>query len=628
MRLISPLILSATLALPTLTLAALTLPAAADPRVQAITLSTAGIAMIDATGETGPDGLSLTLSRDDIDDFLKSVWISDPAAATPTLRLRGPGAFEDAFATLPLSPHEVTDPAQLLRAMTGAPVIVDRRGTETTGTIMGVSDRACEHGPCPVLAVQTDTGAVVQFDLADAVTFRFAEATDRAMLETALAAFRGQANPRRLTVQIGSADTATRDLDLTWLQAAPTWKTAWRAVDTPEGLQLTGWAVVENATGHDWDDVTLTLATGSVRALSADLYGRTMPARDEGMPAPVMEMSTQMARGMADSAPQFANTAPAAMKADDGQSFSRFTLEDPVTLAPGQMLSLPFLQETLTDARITLYRGGTGTQHPQIALTLTNPLPLRLPAGILTLYEDGRGHAGDALIPELAPMATETVDFATDTAISVREEVARTETIAQMRIANGILTLTEDLRTTTTYNITGAADGARDLTLAHPLRDGWTVTTEGGETTLDDTRWTLSVAADAQMGFDVVETRPQRREVALTGMDATTLARWQDMAPDAETQALLGEIRSLRSELTEIGVTLERDAAQAEALEAEQSRLVDLIVALGDDSAANTDRRARVDAIDAELMALAAERKTLTDRQAARQSDLRALIGG
>lgn len=615
MRLISPLILSAVLAL----------PAAADPRVSAVTLSTAGIAMIEASGETGPDGLSLTLNRDDIDDFLKSVWISDPANATPTLRLRGPGAFDDAFATLPLTPDAVTDPVALLRAMIGTPLIVDRRGTQTSGTIMGVTDRPCEHGPCPVLTLQTDAGDIAQFDLTDGLTFRLADSADRAMLDTALAAWRGQANPRRLSVQIDSADASDRDLDLTWLQSAPTWKTAWRAVDTEDGLQLTGWAVVENTTGFDWDDVSLTLATGSVRAISAQLYDRTIPSRERGMPAPMIEMamSAPTARGMADSAPP-----PADVQADDGQSFSRFTLTQPVTLAPGQMISLPFVQENLTDARITLYRGGSGARHPQIALTLTNPLPLRLPAGILTLYEDGRGHAGDALIPELAPMATETVDFATDTAVSVREEVAQTDTITQMRIANGILTLTEDLRRTTTYNITGAADTARNLTLSHPQRDGWTLATEGGEIGLDDIRWIIDIDADAQTSFDVVETRPQRREVALIGMDLPTLARWEALAPDAETQELLAEVQTLRAEATDIAATLTRLDAQSKELEDEQQRLVDLIVALGDDSAATPDRRSRVDAIDADLREIAAERQTLADRQTELDRAMRDLIGG
>ena len=91
---------------------------------------------------------------------------------------------------------------------------------------------------------------------------------------------RAQGRASRVEVTVDSADTTPRDR-LGWLQPAPVWKTAWRAVDGPDGLALTGWAVVENTTGHDWDDVSLTLATGAVRALDARLYDRVDAPREK-----------------------------------------------------------------------------------------------------------------------------------------------------------------------------------------------------------------------------------------------------------------------------------------------------------------------------------------------------------
>ena len=74
MRPIVALLLGTTLITPTLIT-----PAMADTRLQAVTLSTAGVAVLDVEGQMSPDGLRLTLRRTDMNDFLKSLRLDDPA---------------------------------------------------------------------------------------------------------------------------------------------------------------------------------------------------------------------------------------------------------------------------------------------------------------------------------------------------------------------------------------------------------------------------------------------------------------------------------------------------------------------------------------------------------------------
>ncbi|MFN4101235.1 MAG: hypothetical protein ACK4GT_15805, partial [Pararhodobacter sp.] len=459
--------------------------------------------------------------------------------------------------------------------------------------------------------LQGEDGVMQSFVMDDALGVRFADAADQAVLTEALRAWRGAANPRRVELTLDSEDRTPRDVGLVYLQNAPLWRTAWRAVDTPEGIRLIGWAVVENTTGIDWDAVALTLATGSVRAIEAQLYARTYARREQAqdydMPAPVPASAPMMRGALAESA-QFArpqmemadSAASVAVTADDGDSFSRFTLSTPVTLAAGQMMSVPFLSELLPDARLTLYRGGQGALHPVIALSLENPLPLRLPAGVLTLYEDGRGHAGDAMIPELAPGATEVVDFARDTAVEVREETTSTETLREMRLADGVLIVTEDLERRVTYRVEGAPDAGREVAIDHPRRSNWTVSSaDGAEERPDAWRWVVEVGAGERASLVVTERQPRLRRVGVMDMDLDTLGFWEGQAVDAELRALLSEVAGLRRQIREAENEQRRQAGEAQALEREQQRLVSLIVQLGDDSQANRERRARVDAIDA-----------------------------
>jgi hypothetical protein len=324
---------------------------------------------------------------------------------------------------------------------------------------------------------------------------------------------------------------------------------------------------------------------------------------------------------------QMADAAAAGYQADDGATFSRFTLETPVTLAAGEMMSLPFLSQTLPDARLTLWRGGQGGLHPEIALALTNPLPLRLPAGVLTLYEPGRGHAGDAMIPELAPGATETVRIGLDTAVEVREETTGTETLREVRLAGGVLTVTEMLENRVTYRIEGAAQGDRVVTIDHPRRPGWTVISHAGAIERPDAwRWQIEVRQGERARLTVTERQPRSRQLAVADMDTATLIAWAGRSPDAAVAARLTEIADLRRQVAEAEQALRRSQNESLEREREQARLVNLIVQLGDDSAANRERRARVDAIDAELARANEERAALTARIEALRARIATLI--
>ena len=219
---------------------ALTTPAMAETQLRAVTLSTAGVAMLDAEGQMGADGLRLTLRRADMDDFLKSLRLADPSGATPRLTMSGPGGLEDAFATLPFSPEALSDLSALIDAMQGAPARLTRRAATVEGRLMGTGATPCDDGRagCIAVSLMDAEGQIVQLPLDDATTLVLDDPADRAALASGLDAIRTQGRASRVEVTIDSNDPTPRNVDLGWLQPAPVWKTAWRAVDGPEGLAL------------------------------------------------------------------------------------------------------------------------------------------------------------------------------------------------------------------------------------------------------------------------------------------------------------------------------------------------------------------------------------------------------
>ena len=609
-------------------LAGIALPAHADTaaQIRQVTLSTAGLALIEAEGTLGAEGLRIPVRRADIDDFLKSLRLSDPAAAVPMLSMTGPGGVQDTFDALPFDAAALGDLRALLGAMTGAPVRAERRGTTLDGAVMGTRAVPCDtegQSGCAALTLRDSDGRLRQIALDEALELDFRDPADRDAIGRGLEALRANARALVLDVILTSNDDSARDVALGWLQPAPLWKTAWRAEDGPDGITLTGWAVVENTTGQDWQDVTLTLATGASQALQAQLYERQGAARRLAEPAmDAAQAPARIARAMAFE-PRM-EAAPVAM--DDSAAFSRFTLSTPVTLQAGDMISLPFLSETLDDARLTLYRGGSHDRHPMLAVEFTNPLPLRLPAGVVTVYEAGRGHAGDAMMPELVPGAVEVIEFARETALDVRESVSESNRIEAARIVDGVLVTEDRYERRTRYRIAGAPDRAVTLTLAHPHRRGWDVMTEGGAPGPDATRFSVEVPEAQITEFSVLESRLDRTRVALLSLDIDSLGEWSARLDDAGITETLTAMQALREQ----EVALRREMAQLQEAEAQliadQDRLVGLIVQLGDDSPATRDRRGRVDAIEAEIDAGRARITELRDALDDLSDALRALL--
>ena len=349
----------------------------------------------------------------------------------------------------------------------------------------------------------------------------------------------------------------------------------------------------------------------------------TRPAKKAPQFAPMLAQSA-VTRELA--ATPMVEAAPVQMT--EGSSFSAYTLSEPVSLASGQMLSLPFLQEQAATERLTLYRGGSHAPHPMMALDVTNPLPLRLPAGVVTVYDAQRGHAGDAMMPELAPKDSALVEFAEDSAIRIREDLAEQARITEARIRDGVLIASERTERTTSYRAEGAEDGARVLTLLHPQRPGWDMQTEGGTSALDATRFTVDLPQGQITQFKVIETRTSRTQLALLDLSRDDLAYWEGRMPDAETRAFFADLRDLRQQQAALRTRIaEKPAAPKKTLIADQDRLARLVDQLGDLRAMRTlTVWARIDAIDAEIDSVRQERATLETQLRASEERMGALL--
>lgn len=648
---------------PALSLVALVaaLPAAAqeaparEAPVRGVVLFEAGLAEL--TRETGAAReVVLSVPLRDVNDVLKSLLIRGEGVTGASLSLDGQTPVEDAFASLPFPPAAATDLIALLRSVPGIRVRVSEPGFPEgrVGTVMGVTQDCSEQRGCETaLTVLGEDGALRRHVFDGDLEVAILDPVILEALGRGLSTLREAAGGtvREVTVRIEGGEV--RGGALTYVVAAPAWKTAYRAL-TGEGgeVDLQAWAVIENATGEDWEAVALTLSSGSPRTLIADLHGRdwryrpqvTAGAEDLAVPVvaePAAQERMAAAVGaMADEAAEFAAPAPApvaaAAETGEGVLDSRFTFDDPVDLDAGEMLSLPFLTDALDATHRSLWRGQlyTRTGNPEMVLEVANDLPVRLPAGIMTVSDEAGGYVGDADFPLVGPGETEAVAFGIDRRLRVEETVSETTRRLSVRAAEGVLRIAQEQVRDVGYLVTSPSGEERALAVDHPLSQGWRSEVvegpEGAARQDDDGRRWLRVELPVGGEGAVLRVRdryPFEEVVEIGTLDEAAILVWVGQASDEATRAYLEEAARLMREADRAEDALARAEAALGRLAGEQERVRRLLGSVPQPSAAYDRFLADLLGLEDRIAGGTAEVEALRAEAEAARAALEALLG-
>ncbi|EYD72135.1 hypothetical protein Rumeso_04841 [Rubellimicrobium mesophilum DSM 19309] len=573
---------------------------AQDAPVRQVTLFEAGLAEL--TRETGAArAVTLRVPLRDVNDVLKSLLVRGTGVTGASMALDGETPVEDAFASLPFPPAAATDLSLLLRSVPGIRVRIADRGYPDgrEGVVMGVADDcATETGCRTMLTLVGDDGTVRRIELTPDVEITILDAEIAQALARGLSALREAASGTMREVAVTLDGQEIADGAVTYVVAAPAWKTSYRALTEADGaVDLQAWAVIENATGEDWDDVSLTLSSGSPRTLTADLHGRDWRYRPEvqpepGMPMPVTVMEPEAPRSILEEAVggfagDMAAAAPppapieASAATEEGVLDSRFQFAAPVDLAAGEMLSLPFLADSLEASHLSLWQGQlyTRTGNPDMVLEIVNDLGVRLPAGIMTVSDEDGGYVGDADFPLVGPGERKAVPYGTDRKLRVEETVSETTRQVSVKAAEGVLRITQEQVRDVGYLVTSPSGEAREVAVDHPQTQGWeteVVSGPQGEVRQEDdgSRWMrfeMPVAADGAR-LVLRDRYPFEQVVQIGMLDEVTVLGWVGQASDAASKAYLEEAARLMREASRAGDALAQAEAEEQRLTSEQER--------------------------------------------------------
>jgi hypothetical protein len=612
-----------------LTLAFLLLGAApavaADISLKRVMLSSAGVGYFEYEADVdGPTTLGLDVPLEQVDDVLTSLVVFDSAGGVGTVELPGRDNTRASFGDVPFGPEALRSTVDYLNSLQGVEIAV-QGPRPMTGRLVHAERvaealPAAQGGQPPAPQGQTTvqrtrvtllgSDGMRQFVLEDADSVQVTDPALRVRIGQALDSLRREANQSVRHIALRSTGAGRRTVRVGYVAAAPLWKATYRLVlpaAAGDPARLQGWAVLENLSGTNWDDIALTLQYGNPVTFRQAIYqsyfvqrpevpveilGRILPSIDtRARPAEVAAapkaapLPPPGARGFAAAAtpaPARADVmAPPAEPSQVAESVEEtiFQLPTPVALTAGHTANVPIIDRGIPAERLDLAAGDD--PHPLSAIRITNDTGTSLPAGVLTLYDTSGAatFAGDARLGGLPAGEQRLLAFAQDLRTTVERDTSEQTTLASLTAADGVLHITTRQREILRITITGPVHEPRHVLVEIPKGDDRTLTLEGDATPgIEETatawRVPVSVKPGEVLGLTAYLDRLEREQTTLLDDDAQVVVRLlneQALTPAARTA--LQRLAALRQDEAAKRAIMNQLKAQQAAILQDEDRI-------------------------------------------------------
>src|SRR5690348_6016634 len=615
--------------------------------VRSVVLYKSGVGFFQHVGQVRDDAsVRVDFTSGQLNDVLGSLTVLDLNGGRITgIDYNSEAPFSERLSTLGLPLEENTDLAKFLEALRGARLEIRNASSTIIGRLLSVEqktqtiDRASQQVELATLV--TDAGELRTVEVTPAVQVLLEDADTKKDVSRylSLLASLHQQQLRRMT--ISTAGTGERQLYVSYVSETPIWKTSYRNVlpiKSGEEPLLQGWAIVDNTTGEDWDNVELSLVAGApqsfIQQLSQPYYARRpevpLPQAVELTPqthesamneASAMGVAAQRVGGppMAGLNPSFADKlltrngavagitggaaaapAPAAMPGFDmGDAIQRmsaaakgaslgdlfqYKLKDRVTIHKNESVLVPIVQTHVQAEKVSLWNSSLGSERPLRALWLTNSSGLTLDGGSFTVLEDN-AFAGEGLTDPIKPEEKRLISYAADLGARVTEESEnQPQRVTRVRILRGLMYQTRELRQSTTYTVRDDDTTPRVVLIEHPLRAGWKLAPDApkaAETTSDLYRFRVELKPKQTQKLHVTETEPLESTYALsnlTGDQIEFFVRQKEINPAIE--AALRKIIAQKNVVADLNAQIAAVSSRRQKIFADQQRIRENLKAL------------------------------------------------
>lgn len=252
--------------------------------IKQVVLFNSGVGYFQREGEIDGDvRVQLSFPVGDINDLLKSLVLQDAKGRIGTVNYDSSDPIDKILRSFALDLTSNPTFGQLLNQARGEKIDIVRSekkdGTtaKITGTIIGLEVHRKTVGKDQIIDTEVlnlNTSAGLQaIPMDQVIAVRFMNQTLESEFQRALNVLATSHDTQKKTVSVGFNGEGKRQARVGYVVERPIWKTTYRLrVDNNNKISLQGWALVENTSDDDWNDVKMFLVSGKPISFRMNLY--------------------------------------------------------------------------------------------------------------------------------------------------------------------------------------------------------------------------------------------------------------------------------------------------------------------------------------------------------------------
>ncbi|MDR1506864.1 MAG: hypothetical protein LBI67_07140 [Treponema sp.] len=581
-----------------------------------------------------------------VDDALKSLAISDSApGASPVVNYPSEETLAKTLKSLGIDLSENPGTAEIFAAQRGAEIEVSAPNP-AAGRIAGIERRSVKDGGNEAYLSLYTGGGLKLIAIRDIGSFKFTDPSLNADLVRALdlIAANRASRTRNLQITLNAENPGSRNVSLSYVIPVPVWKVSYRLDLGQSSPLFQGWAIVDNGSDSDWNDVELSLVSGRPVSFVQELYRPYYLARpvlplsiaaaararshasgygyqadedyDYLAEAEVSESASGFAARAAAPYPSLKSAAsqdsaalsvnrPAVSGSAAGDQFS-FTVNESVTLLRRQSAMLPIVSGRVRAVKSLILPGARalgGTVNPELGAEIVNTTGMKLPAGPITVY-DGGTYAGDALIEFFSENDRRFISYGEDLSVTASAKLSSTRELSAVTVSAGVMTISRKLVYERNYTVKNAGSETKRLIVEHPITGGAALAEP--KTFLEKTdsvyRFEQSLPGGREIGFTVKEESPTSERIVLSQIRQDSLVSFaSNQEIPANVRAALSAAAELQQKTETARQTLADTQSRKTRLQTEQDRIRQNLAAAGNDTDLGRNYLRRMTSLDTEI---------------------------
>jgi len=628
--------------------------------VRQVVLFSSGVGYFEHFGNVHGDGRTeLQFKSAQINDILKSLVLQDLDKGRVTA-VTYPSQDPVAKTLKSFQVDITSNPSlhELLEQLRGAKVTVVSGAEKIAGTVLGVEKKQRQidqpGGGGQVIDVwylnliTGEGGATIRSLPLDEVRDLVLEDPRlREELAKALTALAQARDQDKKPVTIRFSGQGDRRVRIGYVVETPVWKTSYRLLlsqppaagaagadlkdpKAPAEAALQGWAIIENQTDNDWNDVELSLVSGRPISFIQDLYqplyiprpvvqpelyaslrpqtyeggmetdlktdefraaGKAMEkAKGQGLGGDALReraaanrgvpqngvMALADAPGASEPINAAASVASVASAAKVGELF-QYTVGS-VTLPRQKSAMIPIVTDPVEVEKLSIYNAAVLPRNPLNGARVKNTTGKHLLQGPVTVLDAGT-YAGDARIDDLPPGQERLLSYGIDQTILVNSTQNKTDTsLTTGKIVKGILHLTYKDVFSQDYVAENNGDHDKTLIIEHPLRHGWKLVepAKADETTDKLYRFKGAAPAGKATKLTVREEHTRGEAIAILPMDGSAIETYIKAGEISQpVKDALAKAAQLKAAMVDTQRQIQERQQRIQQITAEQNRIRD-----------------------------------------------------